>query len=61
MIRRLTQWLLTTYYAQMYAYCRSNEYLASQRGEQPVAAEWARLADGWWMDWWKSGSERRLR
>ncbi len=59
MLKRLKQMFLTFYYSQQYAYCRSNEYLASHRGEAVVAADWARRADGWYLEWWKSG--RRLK
>lgn len=51
----MINYLIRFWYAQNYAFCRSNAYLASQRGDAVATAEWVNKADGWYLDWWRIG------
>ena len=46
---------LRFFYAQCYAFCKSNAYLASQRGNNVEAGEWLCKADEWYLTWWRVG------
>ena len=55
MINKIKLKWLSFFYAQCYAYCKTNEYLASHRGEAAVSADWALRASQWHLLWWQTG------
>ena len=54
-MRGLINYWMRFWYAQNYAFCKSNEYVALQRGDAVEAAYWTSRADGWWLTWWRVG------
>ena len=54
-MRGMINFWLRIWYAQNYAFCRSQEYLASQRGDAVETGYWASRADEWYMVWWRLG------
>ena len=52
-----TIWILWIrfFYAQCYAFCKSEAYMSSQRGDSITTAEWQTKADEWYLEWWRIG------